>query len=250
MERQDEAWVLSTCDLGETDRIVNLFTADEGLVRGVARSARKSRRRFGGALEPLTRVRARWQARGRDLERIDACEPLESFAECLGRPETQALGAVLIEILERTVHPGQPEPDLYRLVGAVLRAVADGLDPWLARRYFEYWTLRVLGSFDEEGRCGVCARTLPERARVEADGRLACDGCATDDATRWSPSAAALLYRFATSAPADLDPADAALARSLELDRRPGGAIRATLEGPLRSERHFRAATAAGGNRA
>ena len=59
-ERKDEAYVLTTREIGETDLIVSLLAERRGKVRGVARGARKSRKRFGGLLEPMTRVRAVW----------------------------------------------------------------------------------------------------------------------------------------------------------------------------------------------
>jgi DNA repair protein RecO (recombination protein O) len=55
--RESEAIVLRSYPLREADLLVTLFTRAEGKVRGVARSAKKSKRRFGGALEPLTYVR-------------------------------------------------------------------------------------------------------------------------------------------------------------------------------------------------
>ena len=56
--KESEAIVLRTYPLREADLLVTLFTRLEGKVNGVARSAKKSKRRFGGALEPLTYVRA------------------------------------------------------------------------------------------------------------------------------------------------------------------------------------------------
>ena len=53
-----EAIVLRTWPIREADQIVALFTREFGKVKGVAKSAAKSRRRFGGALEPMTHVRA------------------------------------------------------------------------------------------------------------------------------------------------------------------------------------------------
>ena len=44
--------MLRSYPLREADLLVTLFTRLEGKVRGVARSAKKSKRRFGGALEP------------------------------------------------------------------------------------------------------------------------------------------------------------------------------------------------------
>ena len=53
-----EAVVLRTWPVHEADLVVSFFTRDFGKMRGVAKSAVKSRKRFGGALEPMTVTRA------------------------------------------------------------------------------------------------------------------------------------------------------------------------------------------------
>ena len=63
--KETEAIVIRTYPLREADLLVTLFTRAEGKVRGVARSAKKSKRRFGGALEPMTYVRAFYEVRER-----------------------------------------------------------------------------------------------------------------------------------------------------------------------------------------
>src|SRR5882672_9412883 len=74
-----DALILRTYKLGESDRIVVFLTRDRGKKRGVARNARQSRRRFGGALEPLTHGRVGYMERERrDLVRLDYVEQLRS----------------------------------------------------------------------------------------------------------------------------------------------------------------------------
>src|SRR5258708_4720435 len=77
--KQSEAIVLRSYPMREADLLVTLFTRSDGKVRGVARSAMKSKKRFGGALEPLTLVRVDWEERERDaLTRIDSCDLRQS----------------------------------------------------------------------------------------------------------------------------------------------------------------------------
>src|SRR5438874_13625470 len=77
--KQSEAIVLRSYPLREADLLVTFFTRQEGKVRGVARAAKKSRKRFGGALEPLTQVMLSWEDReGHELARIDSCEVVAS----------------------------------------------------------------------------------------------------------------------------------------------------------------------------
>ena len=67
-----EAIVLRTWPFHEADLLISFFTRDQGRVKGVARHAMKSRRRFGGALEPATHVRAHYTERPRqELVRLD-----------------------------------------------------------------------------------------------------------------------------------------------------------------------------------
>jgi DNA repair protein RecO (recombination protein O) len=67
------ALVLRRTPYGESDLIVSLFTESLGQVSALARSARKSQRRFGGNLEPLHTLEIQIeQAAGSDLLRL--CE--------------------------------------------------------------------------------------------------------------------------------------------------------------------------------
>src|SRR5256885_16497698 len=94
--RESEAIVLRTYPLREADLLVTLFTRLKGKVHGVARSAKKSRRRFGGALEPLTYVRPFYDVRERqDLGRLDSSEFLEPpQAPEVSYPRRLALGPI------------------------------------------------------------------------------------------------------------------------------------------------------------
>src|SRR6188472_4136349 len=74
-----DALILRTYRLGESDRIVVFLTRDRGKRRGVAKNARRSRRRFGGALEPMTVGRVEYLERERrDLVFLHYVEPVRS----------------------------------------------------------------------------------------------------------------------------------------------------------------------------
>ncbi len=238
----DEAYVLRTQELGESDLIVGLFAAGHGKVRGVARSARRSRRRFGGALEPLTRVRAHWTEKaGRELHRIDEVECLRSFAAAQGDPLGQAAGAVLVETVEQFAHEGQPDAPFHRLVGAVLEALDAGGDPWALVRYFQLWTLRVHGLEPDLDACGRCGAALGADARrVAEDGEVVCATCAVGDgALRLGPDDLDFLRAVSRRPPAELPAADAS--GGAALDRLLAGGIERFTERPLRTHRHLRA---------
>jgi len=172
--------VLDTRELGEADLIVTLFGQHHGKIRAVAPSARRSRRRFGGLLEPLTRVRASWVERaGRDLQRLAEMEGVRSFADMQSDPLRQATCAVLADVAGVFSHEGQSDPQAFRLLGAVLDALEGGAAPWAMLRYFEYWTLRVHGLLPDLEACAECGRGLPVRrpSRASRNRGVLCAEC-------------------------------------------------------------------------
>src|ERR1700739_4673066 len=121
IQRQSEAMVLRTWPFHEADLLVSLFTREQGRVKGVARHAMKSRRRFGGALEPMTHVRARYtERRGQELVRLDAFEILSSPpARPVDYRRTAGLQFVA-EVLEEALPEQAPEDAVFRLAVAVM----------------------------------------------------------------------------------------------------------------------------------
>src|ERR1700692_4832456 len=114
--RESEAIVLRSYPLREADLLVTLFTRTEGKVKGVARAAKKSKRRFGGALEPLTLVRAYYDDRqGQELARLDSCDILESpLSAEVDYPRVVALEHVA-ETLDELLPDREANDALFRL---------------------------------------------------------------------------------------------------------------------------------------
>ena len=158
--KESEAIVLRTYPLREADLLVTLFTRMEGKVRGVARSAKKSRKRFGGALEPLTFVRAFYEDRERqELARLDALEVLDSpLAVDVSYPRAVALAHVA-ELLDELLPDREANDAIFRLTLSVLASLRSA-DIWMPLTYFELWMTRLVGFLPDLSECVVCGRTL------------------------------------------------------------------------------------------
>jgi DNA repair protein RecO (recombination protein O) len=158
--RESEAIVLRSYPLREADLLVTLFTRVEGKVRGVARSAKKSKRRFGGALEPLTYVRAFYDVRERqELARLDSCEVLESpMASEVSYPRAVALGHIA-ELLDELLPDREANDAIFRLTLSVLH-VLTGPEIWMPVTYFDLWLTRLVGFLPELTECTICGRSL------------------------------------------------------------------------------------------
>jgi DNA repair protein RecO (recombination protein O) len=158
--KESEAIVLRTYPFRESDLLVTLFTRSEGKVRGVARAAKKSRRRFGGALEPLTYVKVTFEDRERqELARLDACEVLDSpLASEVSYPRAVALGHVA-ELLDEMLPDREANDAVFRLALSVL-AQLRGQEFWLPITYFDLWMARLMGYLPDISECLECGRVL------------------------------------------------------------------------------------------
>src|SRR6202049_3763401 len=160
IQRVGEAIVWRVWPVHEADLLVSLFTREQGKVKGVARHAMKSRRRFGGALEPMTHVRASYAEKPREeLVRLDSFEILSSP---MSRPVDYARTAALqmvAEVLEEAMPEGAPEDAVFRLALAGMDEMQVGR-VWMPVTYFALWMNRLMGWMPELGHCVVCGLDL------------------------------------------------------------------------------------------
>jgi DNA repair protein RecO (recombination protein O) len=159
---QAEAVVLRTWPVHEADQIVSLLTRDAGKIKGVAKSAARSRRRFGGALEPMTHVRANYVVRPRqDLVRLDSFEIIRSpLSDPIDYARVAAL-SFYAEVLEEMLPENDPQDAIFRLLLTVLPETRIG-SIWMPVTYFALWMTRLMGWMPDLGRCTVCRRLLPD----------------------------------------------------------------------------------------
>jgi recombinational DNA repair protein (RecF pathway) len=160
-----DALILRTYKLGESDRIVVFLTRDRGKKRGVAKNARQSRRRFGGALEPLTYGRVGYVERERrDLVRLDYVEQLRSPLSAI---DGEALGYVsyFAELIDEWAQEADPNETLFRLGASMTDAIAAGVPIEPLARYFEFWLLRLQGVYEVDRGLSVEAQAFLTTAR-------------------------------------------------------------------------------------
>jgi DNA repair protein RecO (recombination protein O) len=155
-----EAVVLRTWPVHEADLIVSLFTRDYGRVRGVAKSALKSRKRFGGALEPMTVARAWFAERPRqELVRLDQLEIIRSPLSLPVDSVRLAVLSFFAELLDEALPERDPQETVFRLAVAMLEQTTVE-QPWMPLTYFQLWMTRLMGLLPDIGHCTVCREKL------------------------------------------------------------------------------------------
>lgn len=180
---KDEGVVLKTIKLGEADRIVTLFTRDNGKVRAVAKGIRKTKSRFGGRLEPFTRV-SLLVYRGRNLDTITSADILDSYKGVRADYARLTAAATLAEMVEKITPDGERAANVYALLLAGLEALGDD-EAGTVVPAFLVKILSLAGYHPQLRVCAGCGERAPLGAFSSALGGAVCEPCWGEDRNAW-----------------------------------------------------------------
>ncbi|OFV86567.1 MAG: DNA repair protein RecO, partial [Acidobacteria bacterium RBG_16_68_9] len=174
------AIVLRARSYGESDKIVTFLTQDLGKLTGIAKGAKRSRRRFANSLDPLARVRVYFRLRpGSTLAFLESCE-LQRPATCFSEPDRFAYASYLIELVDQMTVEEHPIRELYGLLQEGLAELEKAPPTSALLRGFELQLLTRTGYEPQLERCSSCQRLLNADGIVFLDtahGMLSCGGC-------------------------------------------------------------------------
>ena len=154
------AIVLRHADWGEADRLVTLYTREQGKLRAVAKGARKITSRKAGHLEPFTHVKLQL-ARGRSLFIVTQADTIDAYLPLRETLVMTGTASYVVELLDRFVYEEEgANPTLFRLLAETLKRLTTGEEPWLAVRYYEMRLLDFLGFRPQLFECANCGREI------------------------------------------------------------------------------------------
>jgi DNA repair protein RecO (recombination protein O) len=193
---RSEGIVLKTHALGDTSRIVVVYTREHGLIKLVAKGARKTPSRFGFALEPLSRSRFHFYYKpDRDLHLLSQADTLAPTGSRIADLARLAHAQAALELIDRLVWGEEPHAELFDLLAVTLEALTSAPEPALAAVTiaFELQVASLLGYRPRLDACAGCGAALsPRRLFSPARGGLLCDSCAASEAGVITLSADAL----------------------------------------------------------
>lgn len=178
---ETEGLILKSYSLAEADKIVVFLSQHQGLIRGVAKGAKRLKSKFGGSLEPFTIASITYfQKEDRELVSISQIELIKSYFDNAADPEFLQKFAYIAELLTEFAPPHDPNETLYRMVKVCLEAAANNphnLESVVL--YFEFWLLRLGGYLPDWSRCENCRRIFDsvEKTNLQMNFQLLCQPC-------------------------------------------------------------------------
>lgn len=153
--------VLRTIDYSESDRIVSFITKEAGKITGIAKGARKSRKRFANALEPFTCLSIVFsQKKGGKMAFIEETAIVDHYPGIRSDLEKSLAAAYFMDLTDQFILEGKRHPDLFYLINRFLGILENEKYTDNMVRFFELRFLRLAGYEPILDRCSICNTPL------------------------------------------------------------------------------------------
>ncbi|MBI3607004.1 MAG: DNA repair protein RecO [Nitrospirae bacterium] len=193
---ETQAIVLAGQKLGEADTLVTLLTFDHGLLKGVAKGARRMKSRFGSALQPFSYGQAiLFGMRPTVLRRVNHVDSIHSFRGLREDFDRMMLAATMANATRTLLPEEQPSRETFALLLRAFRALEGGEDGARVVLFFLLALLRVAGYQPRVDRCLVGRHPFSDSMRARATrwffvpqlGGTVCASCHADLASSVGP---------------------------------------------------------------
>jgi DNA repair protein RecO (recombination protein O) len=178
------ALVLRRIPLGETDKILTLFTREYGKLSAVAKGARRTTSRKSGATEPLMFLRA-LLAEGMNLDVLTQAEIRESFPVVRADFGLFLRATYACELLDKVTAERDAAPEAFDLLLSTLYILQRAVDPDATLHAYELQLMSQIGYEPMLSACARCERPFGEGTDImvasfsAARGGAVCDECTT-----------------------------------------------------------------------
>lgn len=238
-----EAIVLKHSDFGEADRLLTIYTREQGKLRAIAKGARNPRSRKAGHIEPFTRVSLQL-ALGRNLHIVSQAEAKDDHAVLSEDLVSLGYASYVVELLEKFTFDGEENRAIYRLLRDTLDRLSKAQQPELVVRYYEIRLLDLLGFRPELHKCLNCDQAVKAEDQYFStqQGGVLCPDCGHIDPSAQPISMQALKYmrHFQRSSYADATRAQMSQSVRRELETLMGQYLTYLLERQLNSPQFLR----------
>lgn len=178
------AIVLRRIDFGDYDLIINFFTLNKGKISVIAKSAKKSVKRFSGVLEPFSVLEIVCSSgRGKGLPVLQEATLKQPFSKSRADIVKIAYASYWAELINLWMEDGKKQVQIYELFQHVLGELdLDYISQEALSIIFQIRFIKLSGFCPDLTRCGNCQVEIEasKKGKITFDivkGCLVCDSC-------------------------------------------------------------------------
>jgi DNA repair protein RecO (recombination protein O) len=180
------AIVLRKVDFGDYDLVITFFTLQEGKITAIAKSAKKSTKRFAGILELFSALNVVYSTgRRKGLPVLQEATLKYPFSSIRTSMLKTAYASYWAQLINEWMESGQKQVEIYELFQYILRKLDSCQTSEAALSIlFQMKFITLSGLAPNLGQCSICHIEVEKikETRVQFDfakGGILCDGCAS-----------------------------------------------------------------------
>jgi len=162
---KDQAVCLRHWDFSETSQTVSLLLREHGVVRGLAKGAKRERGRFSGGIDVLTAGEVVAIVKpGRQLATLTDWFLRTSWTIVRRDLTANRIGLYAVDLIHQLLAEHDPHPQLFDALINMLDQVQTKENPWLALLRFQWTLLNDTGYAPQLDRFADCDDDVPEQS--------------------------------------------------------------------------------------
>jgi len=186
-------FVLKNLSYGESDLIVTFYSREFGKIKGIAKGAKRSKKRFANVFEPFSLSNIIFSQKNRDtLALIESCDIIDHYATIRQDLEKTLTASYFIDLTDHFSPEGKHNENLFLLLADYLSWLGRENVSDAAIRFFEMRLLKIAGFEPALTACVRCNTPVTNGASYyfyPKEGGIFCAACARPERYDQSVSA-------------------------------------------------------------
>jgi len=178
-------FVLRCLNYGESDLIVTFYSSDFGKIKGIAKGAKRSKKRFANVFEPFSLTNIMFTSKSRDmLAFIEACDVIDHYHPIREDLEKTLIASYFIDLCDHFSPEGKKNEKIFELLRSFLELLQAEKASEAAVRFFEIRLLKLAGFEPALENCICCKTPLTNGSSYyfyAREGGIKCASCASPE---------------------------------------------------------------------
>jgi len=176
------AFVLHSFHYGEADLIITFYSHEFGKLKGIAKGAKNSKKRFANVFEPFSLTNIIFTRKNSDLLAfIESCDIIDHYQAIRQDLEKTLIASYYIDLADHFSPEGKKNEKVFHLLQDFLQMLGTQKSSEAAVRFFEIRLLKLAGFEPELKHCIGCKTPVVNGSSYffyPSDGGIKCGVCA------------------------------------------------------------------------
>jgi len=175
-------FVLHCLSYGESDLIVTFYSSDFGKIKGIAKGAKRSKKRFANVFEPFSLTNIIFSQKNRDsLAFIESCDIIDHYSAIRQDLEKTLIASYFVDLTNHFSPEGKKNESIFELLENFLAILGREKSSDAVIRFFEMRLLKIAGFEPALDHCIHCNTPVANGSSYyffPREGGIKCAACA------------------------------------------------------------------------